>query len=43
METKCTVKEFKELLNKKTPVAGTTDVELVAKNINGIIRLRSLV
>lgn len=26
MEIKCTVEELKELINNKTPVAGTTDV-----------------
>ena len=26
MEIKCTVQELKELLNKETPVAGTTEV-----------------
>ena len=29
MEIKCTPQELKELLNKKTPVAGTTDVRTV--------------
>jgi hypothetical protein len=34
MEIKCTVEELKELLNNKTPVAGTTDVKITANIIS---------
>lgn len=38
MKIECTVEELKELLNKETPVAGTTDVSNCGCFVTGVIK-----
>lgn len=42
MKIECTVEELKELLNKETPVAGTTDVKNMISAINQEAKINEL-